>query len=166
MELQSKNYDSAHQIFGTVIIIAMIGQWVLGFMHHRLYKRTLLPTKLAPFHVWLGRIVIPCGIANGFLGFPLALNPKYNWALVAVTLLVIIVLGPFAFWRWKRNNAQKVKAVAAGSGSEGYQSQPWNSQAPSANHSDINLGRINTGYPPTYGPPIYGQAPAEGRQFV
>lgn len=75
-------------------------------------------------------------------------------------------MAPFAFWRWKRNNAQKAIGVAAGSDFEGYQAQPWNSQAASANQSDINLGQMNTGYPPTHGPPMYGQAPAEGRQFV
>jgi uncharacterized membrane protein len=64
---QTKNYTSAHQIFGLVITVAMIAQFVLGFMHHRIYKKTLAPTRLAPVHVWLGRLVIPCGIANGFL---------------------------------------------------------------------------------------------------
>jgi len=64
---RSKSWNSAHQIFGLVIIVAMVGQFVLGFLHHRMYKKTLAPTKLAPIHVWLGRAVIPLGIANGFL---------------------------------------------------------------------------------------------------
>jgi len=171
---RSKNFNSVHQIFGAVIIVAMIAQFVLGFLHHRMYKRTLAPTKLSPIHVWLGRVVIPCGIANGFLGFPLALNPKYNWALVTLVLLVIIVMGPFAFWRWKRNNAKKMNALAADSDSDGhggYHAQPWNT--PGASQSDINLGRMDTGYqpttgyPPTHGaPPMYGQPPVEDRQFV
>lgn len=65
--LQTKSYQSAHQIFGIVIILAMIAQFILGFWHHRLHKRTLATTKLAPTHLWLGRLVIPCGIADGFL---------------------------------------------------------------------------------------------------
>jgi hypothetical protein len=64
---RSKNFDSAHQIIGLIIIVAMIGQFVLGFLHHRMYKKTLAPTKLAPIHVWLGRVVIPAGIVNAFL---------------------------------------------------------------------------------------------------
>jgi hypothetical protein len=64
---RSNNFNSAHQIFGLVIIVLMIGQFVLGFMHHRMYKKTQAPTKLSPVHLWLGRIVIPAGIADGFL---------------------------------------------------------------------------------------------------
>jgi hypothetical protein len=45
----------------------MVAQFILGFVHHRIYKKTSAPTKLAPFHVWLGRLVIPAGVANGFL---------------------------------------------------------------------------------------------------
>ena len=164
---QSKNFNSAHQVFGIIIIAAMIAQFVLGFLHHRLYKRTLAPTKLAPIHIWLGRIVIPCGIINGFLGFPLALNPKYNWALVTLALLVIIVIGPFAFWRWKRNNSKQMTALAAeGEQGGGYQAQPWTNPGMGASQSDIHLGQMNTGYPPTHGPPMYGQPPVQGRQFV
>lgn len=36
-------------------------------MYYRIYKQTKQTTKLAPIHVWLGRIVIICGTANGFL---------------------------------------------------------------------------------------------------
>ena len=148
----------------------MIAQFILGFLHHRLYKKTLAPTKLSPIHIWLGRVVIPAGIVNGFLGFPLALNPKYNWALVTLALLVIIVMGPFAFWRWKRNNAKQMNALA-GSDSGGYQAQPWNTS--SAAQSDINLGHMRTeyqpttGYPSTHGaPPMYEGPPVQDRQFV
>jgi hypothetical protein len=147
----------------------MIAQFVLGFMHHRIYKRTQATTKLAPIHVWLGRIIIPCGIANGFLGFPLALNSKYNWALLGLVLLVIIVLGPFGFWRWRRNEQKKKTALATGGGNfsdgnQGYQSQPWTS-APS--QSDINLGTYGQGYPASgqNHPPIYQQYD-QGRPYA
>lgn len=147
----------------------MIGQFVLGFMHHRIYKRTQAPTALAPYHVWLGRVVIPAGIINGFLGFPLALNSKYNWALLALTLLMIIVFGPVWFWRWRRDARKSPLGMA--SDSDGYQSQPWNS-GPS--NSNINLGTYNgqQNYPPqpmpaNYPPPNYNyQTPQQGRDFV
>ena len=64
---RTKNFNSVHQILGLVVIVLMIGQFVFGFMHHRMYKKTQAPTKLAPIHVWLGRIVIPAGIVDGFL---------------------------------------------------------------------------------------------------
>ena len=52
---------------GIYIITAMLVQLVLGVLHHREYKQTQQTTKIAPIHVWLGRIVILCGVANGFL---------------------------------------------------------------------------------------------------
>ncbi|TVY30509.1 hypothetical protein LHYA1_G000559 [Lachnellula hyalina] len=145
---RTKNFNSAHQILGLMVMVLMIGQFVLGFLHHRMYKKTQAPTKLTPIHVWLGRIVIPAGIINGFLGFPLALNPKYNWALLALVLLVVIFMGPLAFWRYKRN-VQKAKTEAA-IGPSGYQNQPWlNTQ------SNFNLQPMNP--PPVYQNPGYGR---------
>lgn len=64
---RSNNINSGHQIFGLIITAAVLVQIVLGFLHHRMYKKTKQPTKLAPIHVWLGRIVIPCGIINAFV---------------------------------------------------------------------------------------------------
>ncbi|KAE8448065.1 hypothetical protein EG329_009830 [Mollisiaceae sp. DMI_Dod_QoI] len=150
---RTMHWNSAHQIFGLIIIVAMVGQFVLGYMHHRIYKRTQATTKLAPIHVWLGRVVIPAGIANGFLGFPLALNSKFNWALLALVLLVIIVCAPFAFWRYKRNANKAATAAAVGGYGGGYQAQPWTVDSNAA--SDVNLGA----YPGQYGqqnhPPLY-----------
>lgn len=82
-------------------------------MHHRIYKKTQLPTKLAPFHAWLGRFVIIGGVANGFAGFPLALATFYNYALLALVLLVgfpLIGLMWCASWR----AARKARRIAAG----------------------------------------------------
>jgi hypothetical protein len=45
----------------------MVAQFVIGFMHHRIYKKTSATTKFAPIHVWLGRVVIVMGVVNGFL---------------------------------------------------------------------------------------------------
>lgn len=64
---RTKHFESAHQVLGIIVIILMIGQSVLGFLHHRMYQKTQAPTKLAPIHVWLGRVVIAGGVVNGFL---------------------------------------------------------------------------------------------------
>lgn len=135
----------------------MIGQFVLGFLHHRIYKKTQLPTTLSPVHVWLGRVVIPAGIANGFVGFPLAGNPKYNWALLACVLLVIIVAGPFAFWRFRRNISKKNGLTEEPTG---YQARPWAQRSEA--RSDISLGQMD--YQRNH-PPVY-QESVQGRQFV
>lgn len=93
---------------------------------------------------------------NTISGFPLALNPKYDLYLLAILLLVVIVFGPFAFWRYRRNLKQKT----AGSSVEddGYQSQPWVTAGQS--RSDVQLGQMQ--YPPVY----QNQPAAQGRQFV
>lgn len=67
MPLQSKNFNSAHQIIGLIVFIFLLAQFVVGFMHHRQSKKDQKPTKLAPVHVWMGRLTIVLGIANGFL---------------------------------------------------------------------------------------------------
>jgi hypothetical protein len=64
---RTKKFNTTHQIIGLFVIIGMIGQFVLGFLHHRMYSKTQLPTKLAPIHVWLGRFIILLGVANGFM---------------------------------------------------------------------------------------------------
>lgn len=64
---RSKHLDSAHQIFGLIIMAIMILQLILGYVHHRLYKRTQQTTLIAPIHLWLGRLVILFGIVNAYL---------------------------------------------------------------------------------------------------
>jgi hypothetical protein len=64
--LQTKNFSTGHQIFGLVVMLALIAQFILGFMHHRIWKKTQAPTKMISVHVWLGPLVIIGGIANGF----------------------------------------------------------------------------------------------------
>jgi uncharacterized membrane protein YqjE len=132
---RSKNFNSTHQILGAVITVAMVAQFALGYMHHRIYKKTMAPTKLAPIHVWLGRVIIPAGIINAFLGFPLALNFKYDFALIGLVLLVAIIILPCLFLCWRRNLRKRLvelEAVNAG----GYQAEPW---ASLQGRSDIHL---------------------------
>lgn len=44
-----------------------MGQFVLGYMNHRVYKKTEHKSKMAPVHAWLGRVVMVLGVVNGFL---------------------------------------------------------------------------------------------------
>jgi hypothetical protein len=48
-------------------MISLVAQFVLGYMYHWPSKRTEQPSRLVPIHVWLGRIVIVGGVANGFV---------------------------------------------------------------------------------------------------
>lgn len=67
-------------------MLAVVVQFALGFFHHRAYKQTQKTTRMAPIHVWLGRLVIPCGIANGFLyaSYP---SPVYSYILMSPTVV-------------------------------------------------------------------------------
>ncbi|KAH8596445.1 hypothetical protein B0O99DRAFT_620456 [Bisporella sp. PMI_857] len=151
---RSRGFNSAHQIFGIIIVAAMIGQFVLGVAHHRIFKQTGASNSMTPIHIWLGRLVIPCGIANGFLGFPLALNTRYNWALLILVLLIFVLAGPLVFWRYKRN-ARKKRNPHTHTGSTGYQAQPWLG----ASQSEVNLSHMQN-YP------LQNQTPQESRHFV
>lgn len=61
------NFDSYHQILGFFIVFFILGQFSLGFLHHRQHRRTQLPTKFGKIHLWFGRLIILLGIMNGFL---------------------------------------------------------------------------------------------------
>ena len=69
---QSKNFNTPHQVIGIIVLAGLLVQFCLGFFHHRTYKKTKQTTKLRPYHVWLGRAIIPLGVLNGFL---------YVWSL-------------------------------------------------------------------------------------
>jgi hypothetical protein len=63
---RSKKFNTAHQVIGILLLIFVLVQFLLGFFHHRIFKKTQQPTKMAPIHVWLGRLVIVGGVANCF----------------------------------------------------------------------------------------------------
>ena len=69
--------------FGFVIIGAALVQAVFGWYHHRRFVQDT-PTRRRWFthvHLWLGRILILCGMANCGFGFPLS-NVEFRWAVV------------------------------------------------------------------------------------
>ncbi|KAL1887492.1 hypothetical protein Sste5346_010191 [Sporothrix stenoceras] len=90
---QSASFSTGHQIIGIAIFAFVLVQFGLGYYHHKIYKRTQQTTKFAPIHVWLGRVILPGAIVDAFLGFPLALDPKFDFILVAL----VVVLAPTFF---------------------------------------------------------------------
>lgn len=64
---RSKNFNTGHQIIGIIIFVAAMVQVMRGYMHHRIYKKTQVTTKLAPVHVWLGRFMIIAAVICAFL---------------------------------------------------------------------------------------------------
>ncbi|ROV94566.1 hypothetical protein VMCG_08145 [Cytospora schulzeri] len=123
---RSKNFNSAHQIIGLIVFIFLLGQFVVGFMHHREFKKTQKPTKLAPIHVWMGRLIIVLGIVNGFLGFPLARSPGYDYVLLglvlAVTSVILFVLSfKLLVARYRRRRQARPQTDVP----PGYNAEPW-----------------------------------------
>ncbi|KAI1868841.1 hypothetical protein JX265_006820 [Neoarthrinium moseri] len=121
---RSKSFSDPHQVIGILLFIFVICQFVLGFLHHRMFKKTQERTKLAPAHVWLGRIIIPVGVMNAFLGFRLAQSPQYYWILAGLVIFIFPVIALILLTkklickRWDRS-----KAAAGEQG--GFDLEPW-----------------------------------------
>lgn len=58
-----------------------------------------MATKLAPIHIWTGRVLIPLGIVNAFLGFMFSLN---NWRVIILAILLVVVAAVAAFLFFSR----------------------------------------------------------------
>jgi hypothetical protein len=73
---QSRGFNTPHQIIGIIVVVLLIVQFVLGGLHHRKFKQTQQPTKLAAPHIWLGRFAIAFGVFNAFLYVALSDFPR------------------------------------------------------------------------------------------
>ncbi|KAI0102743.1 iron reductase domain protein [Nemania sp. FL0031] len=157
---RSKKFNTAHQVIGIIVFIAVIAQLALGSLHHRKYEKTQQPTKMAPIHVWLGRGVIVLGIANGFTGFPLALSPNYDFALLGVVSFVLpVFLLTLVLSKVFRKVMKKIKQPEAEL-NNGYNMEPWRGAQPEMQPPPGYAG----GDPAT---PIHSGVPPQGtRQFV
>ncbi|ETS81642.1 hypothetical protein PFICI_06644 [Pestalotiopsis fici W106-1] len=137
---RSKGFKSGHQVLGILLFIFVIGQFVLGFMHHRIYKKTQQPTKLAPVHVWMGRVIIPVGVINAFLGFRFAQSPQYNWVLAGLVIFLFPAMALILFTKRcisKRWNQTKAEPGQDGQGG-GYNMEPWRPETQTATDGQQN----------------------------
>jgi len=99
-----------------VIVVLLLFQPFLGYIHHRRYLSTQRPTVWTHVHVWFGRVLILVGIINGGLGLKLASDtPAYSRAgtiaysvLAGVmgTLLVAMVIRGKAKVAGKKTEAE------------------------------------------------------------
>ncbi|KAI8948418.1 hypothetical protein F4801DRAFT_458954 [Xylaria longipes] len=155
---RSRKFNTAHQIIGIIVFIFVVAQLALGYLHHRIYKKTQQPTKIAPVHVWLGRVVILLGIANGFTGFPLALSPGYDYALLGV---VAFVLPAFLFILLVKKVFKKLMQKARQpEDNNGYDMEPWRGSQPTVQQPVAHA----TGDPAT--PTRLGIPPQDAKHFV
>ncbi|KAI2463321.1 putative iron reductase domain protein [Annulohypoxylon bovei var. microspora] len=116
---RSKQFNTAHQVLGLLVFIFLFVQFALGFLHHRTFKETKEPTKLAPIHRWLGRILFGIGGVNGVLGFNLAQSQEYLLILTGLTLAIlptmVFILVVKGCIQKRRNKKQEA----------GYDMEPW-----------------------------------------
>ncbi|KAK8099086.1 cellobiose dehydrogenase [Apiospora kogelbergensis] len=152
---RSKNFSSAHQVIGIFIFIFVLGQFALGFFHHRIYQKTQEPKKIGPvtmgsIHVWLGRLIILLGVINGFLGFNLAQSSYWNLVLggliifVFPVIAVILVSKHFISKRWNSRDKNDPKHGT------GFDLEPWRQTAETQQQASYqpnpNFSRPPQGY--------------------
>ncbi|KAK2740718.1 hypothetical protein FQN55_008772 [Onygenales sp. PD_40] len=69
-------HNNAHTILGTIVVVLMLAQPFVGFIHHRMFMKTQKRGAWTHIHIWYGRVLILLGIINGGLGLQLASNSK------------------------------------------------------------------------------------------
>ncbi|KAH7376381.1 hypothetical protein B0T11DRAFT_20392 [Plectosphaerella cucumerina] len=150
---RSRKFRSPHQIFGIIILIFFLAQFVIGFLHHRQWKQTKQPTKLAIPHRWLGRGIMLMGIVNAFLGFKFALNGFYNYILTGLVIAVVGLALVLIFGkRW-------IRKIKGDSGDDG--TGPFNGgHAMAAHHAEPWRQRVGAASGPGFEAPSYANPPA------
>ena len=105
---KSKSFNSAHQIIGILIILALVLQVALGWYHHRAYKSTQKSTPFGIAHRYFGQIVTIIGIANGATGLSFADNGKYVAPYLVVSAVIVALTAAWVlFTRWRANRNKK-----------------------------------------------------------
>ena len=67
MDPEYDTFNQGHQIIGILAVVALFIQALLGYQHHRNYKKTGQRTVVSHSHLWIGRAVIVLGIVNAVL---------------------------------------------------------------------------------------------------
>ena len=136
---KSSSFNSAHQIIGILVILALVLQVALGWYHHRAYKRTQKSTHFGLVHRYFGRIILLIGILEGALGLSLADNNKAIAPYVAVSVVIIALTAAWVlFKRWR---AYRNKNYGIPSGTPRDDVPPQYGEY----NSEINLGSMPPG---------------------
>lgn len=83
------NFSATHTMFGTAIVVLMVIQPVLGFIHHRQYLKTSQRGPISAAHRGYGLALVAMGIINGGLGLALASAPR--GAIIAYAVVAAVV---------------------------------------------------------------------------
>ena len=106
ISLQSKDFNSAHQILGLIILLGLLIQIGLGLIHHTMYARTQKPTPFGRVHFFLGPFIMLLGLINAGVGFHFSgnsrLNIPYGAVVGAIVVVLFIILGCWLCLRRRR----------------------------------------------------------------
>jgi len=105
---KSKSFNSAHQVIGLLVILALFFQAWLGWHHHQVYKRTGHTTFYAATHGYFGSFLILAGLANGAIGLAYSENNKYISAYLVVSIILVAIMATWVFFkRWQVRRDKK-----------------------------------------------------------
>jgi hypothetical protein len=74
-------------------------QFAVGFLNHRQYRKTQVPSKYNVYHVWFGRLLILLAIMNGFL-YVLSSSIYDDFVLTSDTAALRLLLTDDTAWFW------------------------------------------------------------------
>jgi hypothetical protein len=100
-------------------VLFLIGQWVVGFLHHRFYVRNQRgwmggrPIKV--HKVIIGPAALLTGLLNVSLGFNLAIGGRWNRIYVPLVIVMLILLFGSIFFKgfFVKRRARKEPSAAA-----------------------------------------------------
>jgi uncharacterized membrane protein len=81
-----------HPIIGLVLLALLVIQPVVGFVHHRAYKRVQERQLWSYLHLVIGRVGITLGIVNGGLGLYISNASAYHTRVYSIVAAVIWAL--------------------------------------------------------------------------
>ncbi|CAM1506972.1 Fc.00g066130.m01.CDS01 [Cosmosporella sp. VM-42] len=109
-KLEGDWWNEEHVQIGTIVVVLMALQPVLGFLHHRQYVKHQQRGLFSHAHIWYGRILIVLGIVNGGLGLDLAGGPTsftIAYSVVAGIVSVLYIAGAL-FGGMKKTKREKI----------------------------------------------------------
>nr|POE62944.1 hypothetical protein CFP56_03847 [Quercus suber] len=124
---RSKHFNSAHQVIGILLLLALFAQLGLGILNHRIFKKENRTTIMGKIHRFLGPGIMLFGLINACLGFNLANMQFVLRPFIVVMILAIVVftiIRVLLHFRAKHRAARKAAGLGGQSGvagAEGYQ---------------------------------------------
>ena len=109
--LNSHSISIPHQYAGIVIVLAIVGQGVLGWRHHVKFLATKERTWMSRIHKYLGRVLLPLGFINILTGLSLRGYGWFTTFLVGAVMIVELAGLSYYLFMASRRNARMDQGV-------------------------------------------------------